>query len=297
MPLPPPTIAERIRGIALHLKRSLDVVTRRTLLRRSHQKKLREWDARIADVLACPDNALLPRATRAGKVYGHTQLMHNGLWVVKDSYYRWRGTRMFAATAGVHEPQEERVFSEVLKFIHSGSTMIELGAYWGFYSMWFAREVERARCVLVEPVLVNLDLGRANFRLNGLEGEFVRARVGATSSRHWRRGNTIAVDELVEQRGLTQIDILHCDIQGYEGEMFKGAERTLQARKVGFAFISTHSDTLHTSCRSELIRHGFDIIADADMQGTYSFDGILVGQLRGTHGPGPVPIAQRPTRR
>ena len=60
--------------------------------------------------------ARLPRVADAGRLSGGVQLMHNGLRVVEGSYYRWRGTRMFAATGGVHEPQEERVFAEVLKF-------------------------------------------------------------------------------------------------------------------------------------------------------------------------------------
>jgi hypothetical protein len=62
---------------------------------------------------------------------------------------------------------------------------------------------------------------------------------------------------------------------------------------VCFVFISTHSAELHTHCRAELLKQDFEIIADADLQGTFSVDGILVGQLRGVQGPGPVAISQR----
>lgn len=292
--LPPPSLPERLRNGFLRLKRSLDAVSNRTFLRAAHERKMAGWRTRIADVLACPDYALLSRVPGAGQVNGRVQIMHNGLKVAKDCYYRWRGTAMFAATGGVHEPQEERVFAEVLKFIPPGGVMIELGAYWGFYSMWFAREVARSRCLLVEPALINLDLGRENFRLNGLDGEFVRAMVGSASAHHWKRGATVCVDDLVEQRGLDRVDILHSDIQGFEGEMLKGAARTLRARKIRFVFLSTHSPELHEHCRAELLKHDFEIIADADLRGTYSVDGVLVGQLRGEAGPGPVPIAQRP---
>ncbi len=295
MPLPPPSALERLRSGALRLKRALDAVTRRTLLRASHARKARDWERRVADVLACPDLAALPRVPDAGRLAGGVQIMHNGLRVVEGSYYRWRGTRMFAATGGVHEPQEERAFAEVLKFVPPGGVMLELGAYWGFYSMWFAQQIPRARCVLVEPRLVNLDLGRANFRLNGLEGEFVRAAVGAAPGRVPRLGRMTCVDELVEERGLAHVDILHADIQGFEGEMLKGAERTLRAGKVRFAFVSTHTPELHAACRETLRAHNFDIIADADLKGTFSSDGILVGQLRGTEGPGPVAISRRGT--
>jgi hypothetical protein len=289
--LAPPTVLERWRSTWFRIKRSIDEVSNRSLLRSTHQRKRRDWEARIADVLACPDNALLPRVRGAGQVIGNVQLMHNGLKVVKDCYYRWRGTLMFEATAGSHEPQEERVFAEVLKHMPPKAVMIELGAYWGFYSMWFAYKVTRPRCLLVEPLLGNLDLGRENFRLNELHGEFVRAKVGARSD---PREAMVCVDDLVEQRSLDRIDILHCDIQGFEGEMLKGAARTLGAGKVHFIFISTHSKELHVHCRSELLRLGYDVIADADLQGTFSVDGILVGQRRGIPGPGPVVISQRP---
>lgn len=284
---------ESLRTGWFQFKGSLYALGNRTLFRSVHGKKMLKWETRIADVLACPDNAHLPRVSEAGKVDGDAQVMHNGLKVVKDCYYRWRGTAMFTATGGVHEPQEERVFAEVLKFVTPGGVMIELGAYWGFYSMWFAREVPRARCILVEPMLGNLDLGRKNFRLNGLDGEFVRAKVGAASTRNWMQGQTVSVDDLVQQRGLAQVDILHSDIQGFEGEMLKGATRTLRDRKVRFVFISTHSADLHAHCRAELQKLDFAIIADADLTGSFSVDGILVGQLRGIPGPGPVAIAQR----
>ena len=293
VPLSPPTLPEILRLGWFRFKSCLYALGNRTLSRSAHERKMREWKTRIADVLACPDNAHLPRVADAGKIEGAVQTMHNGLKVVKDCYYRWRGTAMFAATGGVHEPQEERVFAAVLKFVPPAGVMIELGAYWSFYSMWFAREVPQARCILVEPMLGNLDLGRENFRLNRLEGEFVRAKVGAASAHHWLGGDTVSVDDLVAQRGLAQVDILHSDIQGYEGEMLKGATRTLRDRKVRFVFISTHSADLHAHCRAELQKLDFAIIADADLPGSFSVDGILVGQLRGTAGPGPVPISQR----
>lgn len=231
--LPAPTPLERLRGTFFRAKRSLDDFSNRTFLRTKHARKAAGWDARIADILASPDTALLPRVPNAGLVRGQTQVMHNGLLVAKDCYYRWRGTRLFTATRGVHEPQEERVFSEVLKHIRTGGTMIELGAYWAFYSMWFAREISAARCLMVEPLLTNLDLGRRNFRLNRLDGEFIRGFVGSQNNREGRT-LTVCVDDLVEQRGFDQIDILHSDIQGFEDQMLRGAERTLRARKVRF---------------------------------------------------------------
>lgn len=294
MALPPPRLLERFRNGFMRVKRSVDDVTHRTILSGSHQRKLAEWQPRIDEILACPDNALLPRVPGAGTLDGRVQTMHNGIKVVKDCYLRWRGTVMFAATGGVHEPQEERVFGEVLKHVKPGGVMIELGAYWAFYSLWFARGVQQARCLMIEPELHNLDLGKQNFRLNGFDGEFLRAFIGSESSHHWRHGDTVCIDDVVAEREIETVDILHSDIQGFEDVMLEGAARTLSAGKVRFVFLSTHSPELHVSCREVLRKYNFDLIADADLDGSYSVDGILVGQLRGTDGPGPVPISQRP---
>lgn len=298
MALPPPSFDERFFLTLHRFKEVMDAAIYATILRSAHRSKMTQWNRRVADVLDCPDAAKITPVAGAGEVRDGVQIMHNGIRILKGSYYRWRGTHMFRITKGVHEPQEERVFGEVLKFMKSGAVMLELGAYWGFYSLWFAGAVKGARCILVEPRKVNLHLGRANFRLNGHKAEFVQAGVGAKSGERTRSlGAMVCVDDLVEQRGLDKIDILHCDIQGYEGDMLKGAVRTLGARKVRFIFVSTHSQALHTECRARLKGFGFEIIADADLDGTYNFDGILVGQLPGIDGPGPVAISQRPASR
>jgi hypothetical protein len=44
--------------------------------------------------------------------------------------------------------------------------MIELGAFWSFYSMWFNKEVENAINYMVEPDSFNLGQGKRNFKLN-----------------------------------------------------------------------------------------------------------------------------------
>src|SRR5690606_38671805 len=123
----------RIRG-------PVDTFTYSTFLRHQHRKKARKWDKRVAETMESPDMSYFQLVPDAGVVRGNEQVMHNGIRIVKGCYYRWRGTRMFEKTKGIHEPQEERVFAEVLPWVRPGGVMIELGAYWGFYSMWFARE-------------------------------------------------------------------------------------------------------------------------------------------------------------
>jgi hypothetical protein len=237
----------------------------------------RLWDERLEQVLACRDNAHLPRHAEAGRVSGGVMTMHNGLRVHAGSYYGWGSQRILERNGGCHEPQEERAFDEVLKHVAPGSAMLELGAYWSFYSLWFATAVPRARNWMVEPEAGNLEKGRANFELNGKEGTFVRAFVGA---RHEPRGEpaVISVDGLMAEQGLDRLAVLHSDIQGYEVEMLEGARGTLAERRADYVFISTHSNQLHRECCERLRAAGYRIWQDIDLDASFSHDGLIVAQ-------------------
>ena len=107
--------------------------------------------------------------------------MHNGLRIRPGSYYGYPVTRQLRLTRGVGEPQEVRAFHEVLKYMPPGAAMVELGAYWAFYSMWFQQAVKNARGYLVEPTDCGIEAGILNFRLNNMFGTFEQAYVGAAT--------------------------------------------------------------------------------------------------------------------
>lgn len=305
-PLAPAGFAERLRAARRHLQRWFDAVRLSNVSRSRRRRRQAEWAVRIRDVMSCPDLDRIPRVPGAGAIVGRYQTMHNGLQILDGSYYGWRCSSMFVASGGVHEPQEELVFAAVIEHIASrcdgpgdpGAVMLELGAYWGFYSLWFASRVPCARCILVEPVADNLDMGMANARLNadktpGARFEFLRAAVGASPGTDPTLGRVTTVDELVECLRLNRIDILHADVQHAEHAMLLGSEGTLRRNLVRFAFVSTHSAELHTLCRDHLLRHGFRILADADLEDTYSTDGIIVACHHTVTNPPHVSISLR----
>jgi hypothetical protein len=123
-----------------------------------------EWERRIKDVLDSSDNNKIQRVEEAGKVKNGKQVMHNGLLINLGSYYGPEYAQMLVQSKGVHEPQEEYVFQEVLKYMPKGAKMLELGAYWSFYSMWFNQKVDDAVNIMVEPEDFNLLQGKSNFQ-------------------------------------------------------------------------------------------------------------------------------------
>src|SRR5882757_2436953 len=96
------------------------------------------WKRRIALVKQSADNARIQTVPNAGKLEHDHQVMHNGLRITLGSYYDYGNTRLLEQNRGIHEPQEEYVFQEILKHMKPGAVMMELGSYWAFYSLWFA---------------------------------------------------------------------------------------------------------------------------------------------------------------
>ena len=234
------------------------------------------WADRIADVLQSEDNEDIPRDELAGRIIENNLVMHNGIRIDPLSYYNYPMLKMLMENKGVHEPQEEKIFQEVLKKLPAKNklTMLELGAYWSFYSLWLSKEYPNANCYMVEPDRKNLFYGKRNFEINNNKGTFIHAGIGKQKN---ASKNITTVDHICKTHQINFIDILHADIQGFELEMLQGCEAMLSRQKIGYVFISTHSNELHYDCLKLLQeKYGFTLVASADLNETYSWDGIVV---------------------
>lgn len=238
---------------------------------------------RFRDVMSDPLNEFIERVPMAGNVVDGNVIMHNGIKVGKRSYCG-NFSDIFVLNKGVHEPQMEYVFGKVLKDIPAGGTMLELGANWSFYSMWFNKEVNRARSFMVEPMPKLLNIGKKHFSLNSMSGKFIRTKVG----KGWDIGT------FMRNNGIKFLDILHSDIQGAERDMLLGSVGAVVDGRIKYIFIETHSQKLHLWCKDFLSKGGFEIIAFADYDNdTYCFGGVLVGKLKGLEGIKSVDVGSR----
>jgi hypothetical protein len=249
-------------------------VANNTLLKDLNEDELRDWSQRIALVLSSPDNKKIKCVENAGTLKNGLLVMHNGIVIEPLSYYGYPILKMLLNNRGIHEPQEEYVFQEILKEIPVGATMIELGAYWSFYSMWFNKNIKNARNYMIEPC--NVEYGITNFKYNKLNGNFFQYYIADKPSINKDGSVNISVDSFMKDNNIEFVDILHSDIQGYELSMLKGAHNLLTKRKVGYVFISTHSDDLHADCEALMDDMGFIRLCSANLQETYSQDGLLV---------------------
>ena len=259
-------------------------LVKRVQLYSAFRRFSREWaatenfDLKIRDVCAGPDNERIPRVPDAGEIVDGHLIMHNGIKIVPNSYVGDWMTRLLQQNRGVHEPQEEFAFDRVIGWLlerrSTSYTMVELGSYWAFYSLWFQSVLPNARCFCVEPGAENLAFGKKNFFANGRTADFTQAYVA--SQPEGGSTPTISVDSLVLDKGIEHIDILHADIQGYELQMLEGARNTFDQKRVDYVFISTHHNFLHYRCMDYLAECGFKILAEVDLLETCSTDGVIV---------------------
>jgi hypothetical protein len=161
--------------------------------------------------------------------------------------------------------------------------------------LWFAKTVNNAQCFLVEPVSENLRSGERNFELNGARGDFTQAFVGS-SDRTDRDGRQfVAVDPYCERNAIDHLAILHADIQGGEVDMLGGAKMLLSRKAANWIFISTHSNKLHYECVEILKSYGYLIMASADLDETYSTDGLIVAKADAALEPATIEISKKRT--
>ena len=156
--------------------------------------------------------------------------------------------------------------------------------------MWFNSVVTDAKNFMVEPDDFNLGCGTRNFRLNRMQGDFTRAFVGKESVTDGATP-TICIDDFVRDKNIDFVNMLHSDIQGFEFDMLQGAEKTIDAKKVGFIFISTHSNEVRQQCLDFLVNKQFFIIANSDKNDTYSEDGLIAAHSPAIEWNQTIPIA------
>jgi FkbM family methyltransferase len=257
-------------------------------------------DVRIEMAARCRDADDIPNVRRAGNVVimadgRRVQIMHNGVRVVAGGYYGEWMTRLIERCRGHHEPQEERVFHEVVSCLPTGGIMLELGGFWAYYSIWFLRAGSERSAILIEPDPAHIAIGRANLALNGVEAEFVQGFLGDFPGAV-RRFSTEESGILVElpcidlcaflrSRAIDRLTILHCDIQGAELSVLQQITPLLVERRIDWVFVSTHHHTIsadpltHQRCLALLRSRGAQIEVEHDVHESFSGEGFICARF------------------
>ena len=271
---------------------------------------LASFEERISLAARCTDSDGIPKVLGAGLVsqdeHGRRiQTMHNGLKVLADGYHGSWMTELIRRCRGHHEPQEERVFHEVVRRLPADAKMIELGGYWTYYTNWFLMDQPRRSGVVIEPCPSNLEVGKVNARLNRLNPTFRHGFAGRhfVPDARFRSDDGVemslpcySVPQLVADMGWKHLDLLHCDIQGSEFEILESCAPLLKAGIINWIFISTHAHHIsgdpltHERCLDIVKECGGVIEVEHDVYESFSGDGLIVARFK------PAPETWKPIR-
>lgn len=274
-------------------------------------------EERAQMTLASLDGSEIPRVKDAGTTKLHdneeVQVMHNGIMVAKGGYQGEWQAEIIEGLRGIHEPQEEKVFYEILKRIEHPGHMIELGSWWSYYSLWYQKSTGGIP-MAVEPDPNNLRLGEKNARLNGIAvgKDIIFLHAAAGEQDHMIHGfrtesgdvidvQARSVDSIVKEYSINKLDILHMDIQGYELPTLRGALRTIKEGKLRFLFVSTHhfvisgSPSTHQDCLDFITENGGHIVSSHTIHESSSGDGLIVASFDRADSDFKVEISLEPT--
>ena len=256
-------------------------------------------DRRVAMTLRCRDTDPIPKVPRAGEVIEHdglkVQVMHDGTCVVAGGYHGEWMTQIIRGLNGHHEPQEELAFHHLLRHCRPGTMIIEVGAFWAYYTNWYLGAVAESTAVCVEPDANNLACGERNLAINGRSATWVNACVGrdhaaAMSVRRESDGVTVAVpqhslDSILTLVGRRPIEMLHVDCQGAELPFLESLASATHEALLRFVVVSTHhasisgSPTTHQDCLRRLQSLGATILCEHTVEESFSGDGLIVASF------------------
>jgi hypothetical protein len=210
------------------------------------------------------------------------QYMFNGVKVLFGTYHSPWMNEIIANLRGHHEPQEELAFHVLLSTLPETARMVELGANWAYYSIWFNKVIKNPYNLCLEPIEENAKHGLQNIIFNQCVNiDYVQGFIGFQTSQgvdfvNWDESviklNRYSLSDLLQAKG-GSFDVVHSDIQGGELDMLISAESVLD--KIGYFVISTHGDK-HTQSRDFLTKNGFEILVEHTIAESYSADGLLL---------------------
>lgn len=177
-----------------------------------------------------------------------------------------------------HEEEYHLFISQINKLENiSDPVMLEIGAFWGLWSLVFRKKYESGKNILIEYGSHQLEVGKRNFELNKYSADFIHGGIALNhsgtqirkitdilytkNSREGVEGPELDIKSELDARGITKIDLLHMDIQGSELaalELFKQSN-LFDTYEIKIIYVATYSALIHSKIKRLMIPLGFDV--------------------------------------
>ncbi|HOG17122.1 MAG TPA: FkbM family methyltransferase [Syntrophales bacterium] len=224
---------------------------RRLGLCRAYLSRRRDFDCSLADLagnLLRPTCAVLAKAhiSEIAAAGGHRRVSFRGL---AEPLY-WPNHiplhSLYMVTVESSDERDWHYYEAPETKVERGDVVLDCGAAEGLFSL---RAMGRARCVVIEPSPVFVGSLKETFRgkgnvqivphaLGSREGFAYLSRgtldsaLAGTAGQESPAGavkvRTTTIDRLVAELGLARVDYIKGDLESFELEVLKGAERTIR---------------------------------------------------------------------
>ena len=181
-------------------------------------------------------------------------------------------------------------------------SMIELGSNQAYYSCLFRAIIDgvgnniKCKNILLEPTPSHMERGIRHFEKNGFTGLYERAGIGHywCWNDRWHESTipSYTIDELMEKHGISDLDVLHSDIDGNEIRLLETSTSAFKDKKINYIFLLTHGiwnerediyksniikngEDRHAVSKKFLLDCGYELVKECD-GGTVGYDGLLV---------------------
>ena len=229
-----------------------------------------------------------------GNIY--TRLMNPTTDVVEQRVAALEGGTAALATASGHGAQL-LIFHTLMRYVRNRSMMVELGAFWAYYTQWFLREIPDSIALCVEPDAGNLSIGTRNAALNGTTDRirFINAWVGGEHlpihSAPTETSDSLSVLPMLNCSAVLDlcakpyVELLHMDIQGAETAFLQSIDSATAQNRLRFIMVSTHhssisgSKSTHLDCMERLRDLGATILIEHDVIESFSGDGLILASM------------------
>ncbi|NRG16586.1 FkbM family methyltransferase [Rhizobiales bacterium] len=171
---------------------------------------------------------------------------------------------------------EQEILESIEKYVPEDATILDIGANIGNHALYWARKSPNRKIVCFEPVSSTFEILKKNIEANNINAQisahnfgvsdkpskaridrFSASNIGATRLRHDEAGelSLISIDGFISEEN--KIGMLKIDTEGFEVEVLKGADKTIERHKP-IIFVETFANKFHETNKI-LKRHGYTL--------------------------------------
>lgn len=179
------------------------------------------------------------------RALGFKTIKQNFFWGKLYVSFDWIGANIFF---GNFENDETKLLTSL---VAKNATILDVGANIGYYSIMLAKHASVGMVYSFEPSSREHDLLLKNISINALQNikpfkQALGAKVGTeklfidelnyganslletSHTRQFEQVNVSTIDEIIQREGATTVNLIKIDVEGWEYEVLKGAQKVIE---------------------------------------------------------------------